>query len=257
MRRTPGLLSLLAAATLWACSGADANPAPAGSAIRVAVAANFATTLETLAPLFRSETGIALEIVPGATGRLAAQIRSGAPFDLFIAADNQTMAVLARDGHIRADSRAVCAHGQLALYGPKLDPKDGPGVLQRGEFRHLAIANEELAPFGVAALEALDDLGVLEKYRDRLVRGENVGQALTFVDTGAADFALVALGQVAQRNDGHIWPLPESLRTELPIELGIVVRDGTHPRTADLSAFLLGDEAQAIIAAWGYRRARR
>ncbi len=258
MRRLrSALASCAVVCSFAACSPTDPDTSAAAAPIRVAVAANFAGTMERIAAEFQKQTGVVVEIVPGATGRLAAQIGAGAPFDVFLAADHETVLKLVGSGRLLDGTQAVYALGQLALYGPGVDAADGPKALQREGLAHVAIANPELAPYGVAAREVLDDLGALEKLKDRLVFGENVGQALTFVDTGAAELGFLAYGQVIHRQDGRAWLVPEHLHAPLRQDLGVVQREGAHPRARELRDFILGDAAQGMIEADGYLRAKR
>ena len=251
-RRRAGLRFGLAAALLAvAILGCDATPA-AGASIRVAVAASFQPALEELAPLFTAATGHELLISAGSSGKLAAQVEQGAPFDVLLAADAERPRLLVASGHAVRASRFTYARGRLVLWSARPGLRLGPETLRTGEFRHLALANHETAPYGAAALEALHRLGVYPLVSRRLVRGESVGQAFAFVESGAAELGLVALSQVAGREDGSSWVLPARLHT--PIEhQAVLLTAAAEPAAAGaLLRWLAGEEARAVIARRGF-----
>lgn len=229
-------------------------PAPSALAARVtvAVAANFAATAERIAEAFTSAQGHEVVLIAGSTGKHYAQVVAGAPFDVLLAADRARPERLEQDGLAVAGSRFTYARGRLALWSPRAGRVDANGaVLGSGEFRHLALANPRLAPYGLAAQQVLTGLGLWESLQPRLVFGESVGQAFGFVRSGAAELGLVALSQVlvAAGEDGSTWIVPESLHA--PIEQqAVLLRDAAESRA--FLAFLRGETAGAIIAASGY-----
>jgi molybdate transport system substrate-binding protein len=242
--RTRWLILLLPALLLM-------PPAQAGE-LRVAVAANFLASLRQLASRFETAEGVEVVPVAGSTGKLYAQIRQGAPYDLFLAADAERPALLEAAGLSLPGSRRTYAVGRLVLWSPRPGYVQGPASLERGGFRHLAIANPRTAPYGAAAVQALRGLGVWERVQDRLVQGESVGQAFQFVASGSAELGLVARGQVAGRS-GSSWLLPPHLHD--PIEQQLVVLGRTEdPATAERFVdFLLQDpEAATLVRAAGY-----
>ena len=172
----------------------------AAAEIRVAVAANFAPTLHRLAEAFTAATGHRLLISSASTGKHYAQIRNGAAFDIFLAADAERPARLEREGLGVAGSRFAYAEGRLALWVPDAAAIDDPAAwLTAGGFRRLAIAHPRLAPYGRAAQQLLEHWGLWDALQTKLVRGENVGQAFQFVATGNAQAGLIALSQVIAR----------------------------------------------------------
>lgn len=228
---------------------AAAEPEPA----RVAVASNFADSLAAIAREFESATGNRVTLSSGSTGKHYAQIRNGAPFDAFFAADGQRPQLLEQQGIAVPGSRFTYALGRLVLWSPEPGYVDPEGaVLERGAFRHLAIANPRLAPYGRAAQEVLQGLGLWERLGPRLVRGENIGQAYQFVRSGNAALGFVAWSQVqrpGQPLHGSAWKVPQVLYT--PIEQqALLLKD--HPVARSFLAFVRSGAALKIIRDYGY-----
>src|SRR5688500_8535137 len=235
---------------------AVATRANAGEAT-VAVAANFAGTLEKLQKDFEAKGGHRLTLVRGATGKLTAQIMGGAPFDVFLSADDEATRKLVESGDAIADSQFTYAVGALALFSA--DPQfitDGPAVLKEGQFRHLAIANLKLAPYGAAAQETMTALGVRDGLMDRIVMGENIGQTFMMIESGSAKLGFVALAQVlgsqAGRSGSH-WAVPADLHS--PIRQNAVLLTSAQENDAARAflQFLKSPKAREQIQAAGYR----
>jgi molybdate transport system substrate-binding protein len=179
--------------------------------LRVAVAANFADVARDLADDYAKAHGGRVELSVGSTGKLTAQIENGAPFHVFLSADEARPADLEARGLAVKGSRFTYAVGRLALYGPGLaHPDDGTLDLRAGHFEHLAIANPETAPYGRAARETLEALGLWRALGPRAARGENIAQAFQFVESGAAELGFVALSSVGRGAQHHYWVVPES-----------------------------------------------
>lgn len=165
--------------------------------LRIAVASNFDSTLESIVARFEVESEYRVTLVSGATGSQFAQILNGAPFDLFFAADSLRPTLLDVEGRAVAGTRFTYAIGRLVVWSPldsAFDEEDLATVLARAG--HIAIANPDLAPYGRAARQTLDRLGLWERLSDRIVRGENIAQTYQFVRSGSADLGFVALSQV-------------------------------------------------------------
>jgi len=232
-------------------AGLVAFPAAAGEA-RVAVAANFTATAETLAAGFEAESGNTVSLSFGATGALYAQIAEGAPFDVFLAADTARPERAVAEGLAVKDSLFTYALGRLALYSTSLELADATAVLRDGDFTHIAIADPVTAPYGAAAMDALAGLGLKQALAGKLVTGTNVTQTLQFIKTGNAELGFVALSQVADAPAGDKWRVPENLYR--PIRQGAVLtRQGAeNPAALGFVDFLKSASARAIIAAAGY-----
>ncbi|MCM2252240.1 MAG: molybdate ABC transporter substrate-binding protein [Ramlibacter sp.] len=232
-----------------------ASVARAGE-VAVAVASNFMAPMQAIARDFEKETGHKAVLAFGATGNFYAQIRSGAPFMLLLAADQATAARLEKEGLSVAGSRYTYATGRLVLWSAQPGLVDDKGeVLARGDFRHIALANPTLAPYGAAAVETLTRLNLLERLRPRFVLGENISQTFQFVATGNAPLGFVALSQVTV--DGRIgrgsgWVVPAALHAPIRQDAVVLTRGKDSAAAAALAAFLRGERARAIIRSFGY-----
>ena len=218
--------------------------------LRVATAASFVPALDVLAPAIREDLDISLEIIPGASGALFAQIRQGAPFDLFLSADELRPQELVRSGHARADSMTRYSRGKLVLYSPRRPAS--AALLQQADAR-LAIANPVLAPFGSAAQQALARLA--PQQRLQLIQGNSVSQAFHFAWSGNADMALVAHAQVLQSgnaDDASVWVVPTEFYEPL-YQAGVIPRQSKAPAAAQaLLDWLTGEARQSQLVALGY-----
>lgn len=243
-----GLSALALAVLPW--------PAQAGEVL-VAVAANFAEVLAQLKPDFERRSGHTLVATTGSTGKLYAQIKAGAPFQVLLAADAQTPRRLEQEGLAVPGSRRTYALGQLALWSRTtgLWGDDGTAYLQAGRMRHLAIANPELAPYGVAARETLQALGAWAAVRDKVVMGQNIGQVHALVAGGAAEAGFVALSAVRsprQSATGSLWIVPGRLHEPIVQQAVLLMRGKDEPAARALLDYLKTDEARRTIASWGY-----
>ena len=225
--------------------------------VNVAVAANFAAPMNAIAAEFSRDTGHEAKTAFGASGKFYAQIRNGAPFDVLLSADDETPAKLEQDGATVAGSRFTYAVGSLVLWSADPRRVDGNGdVLRQGGFRKLAIANPKLAPYGRAAVETLDHLGLRDSVSSRFVQGENVGQTHQFVVSGNAELGFVALSQVmkdGQLISGSAWVVPETLHAPIRQDAVILSAARDNPAATALMQYLRGDKARAIIKGYGYR----
>jgi len=190
-----------------------ANESFAKNDVYVAVASNFLMVIKKLRLDFEQETGINLKISSGSTGKLYAQIKNGAPFDLFLAANASEPRRLVDQGKAVPDSLFTYARGQLTLWrrDKQAGTLDGEAVLQHHNgIQRIAIANPKIAPFGAAAMEVLNRMGLYPALKSKIVNGENVSQAFQFVASGNADLGFVALSQVKAANLlGSYWIVPQ------------------------------------------------
>lgn len=230
-------------------------PAHAAEAT-VAVAANFAGAFGRMAKDFSVATGHTLRVSSGASGNLTSQIVAGAPFDVLLAADQESVRRLLAGGHAVAGSRFTYATGRLVLWSARPGFVDAEGkVLARGGFTHLALANPRLAPYGAAAIEVLGALGLLEALTPRLVTAESVAQAWQFVATGNAELGFVALSQVASPGTpvkGSYWLVPTERYRAIRQDAVLLRRGADNPAARALLAYLKSAPARALVAAWGY-----
>jgi len=231
-------------------------PAAGADELQVAVAANFTAPIKALAPEFEKATGHKLQLSFGSTGKFYAQIRNGAPFEVLLAADETTPARLVEEGAALAGSRFTYAIGKLALWSAQAGYVDEQGeVLKTGGFRHLAIANPKLAPYGAAAVATLRALGLLDAVRGKLVQAEDIAQTHQFVASGNAELGFVALSQVQKAGKlaaGSAWVVPAGLYQPIRQDAVILAPGRGKAAAQALMDYLKSDKARAVIASYGY-----
>lgn len=224
--------------------------------VQVAVASNFTAPAKRIAADFERVTGHQAKLSFGATGKFYAQITNGAPFEAFLAADARTPAMLEEDGAAVRGTRFTYAIGSLVLWSANPDLVHDQGlVLKKGDFRHLAIANPKTAPYGLAAMETLKGLGLLDTLRPKLVQGENIAQTYQFVESGNAELGFVALSQVmrgGKLTSGSGWVVPETLHEPIRQDAVLLKRGIDKPAALAWLEYLKGLEAHAVIHAYGY-----
>lgn len=224
--------------------------------VSVAVAANFTAPMQKIAAAFEVDTGHKAELSFGATGKFYAQITHGAPFQVLLSADDTTPARLEREGKAVAHSRFTYAIGTLVLWSAQPGTVDAKGdVLKSGDFKHLAIANPKLAPYGAAALQVMEKLGVATALQPRLVQGENIAQTFQFVSTGNAQLGFVALSQVMADGtirSGSAWQVPASLHEPIRQDAVLLMPGKDSAAASALLTYLRGSKARAIIQSYGY-----
>lgn len=224
-----------------------------GTQIQVAVASNFSAAAKAIATRFEQQTGHCVILVFGSTGKLYAQIIHGAPIDLFLAADERRPRLLEQKRVGVPRTRFTYAVGRLVLWSPLTDVVDSEGkILTRKTFRHLSIANPKLAPYGEAARQVLQKLGLWNQLRRRLVRGESIGQTFQFVKTGQAELGFVSLSQIRQPSEalsGSYWLPPPSLYQPIR-QQAILIQDTTAARA--FLQFLRGSEMGSVLREHGY-----
>lgn len=216
----------------------------------VAVATNFVKPAEKLAADLQAATGHEVSISGGATGKLYAQIAQGAPFDAMLSADAKTPAKLAAEG-IAAGEPFTYATGKLVLWSADAnrdltDPKAALGAA-----RHIAIANPDLAPYGKAAIETLNKLDLAEAVKDRIVSGENIGQAQTMVASGAADLGFVAASGLAEAG-GSQWEVPGDLHAPIRQDAVLLKHGEENAAAKAFLDYLTSEPGKAVIASYGY-----
>ena len=224
--------------------------------LSVAVAANFTAPMQKIAKAFEKETGHTLVLSFGSTGKFYAQIKNGAPFEVLFAADDETPARLEREGQGVAGTRFTYAIGKLVLWSKQPDLVDDKGeVLRAGSFDRIALANPKLAPYGAAALQTLNQLGLAQALGSKFVQGENIGQTYQFVATQNAPLGFVALSQVlvdGRMTEGSAWMVPQTLHDPIRQDALILAKGKNNPAAPELVRYLKGESAKNIIRAYGY-----
>ena len=225
--------------------------------VQVAVAANFSGAMEQIAASFEKDTGHKIQLSTGATGKFYAQIKNGAPFEVFLSADETTPAKLVSEGMAIADSRFTYAIGRLALWSAKPNYVDREGeILKKGNFAHIALANPKTAPYGAAAVEVMERMGVLKALEPKIVQGENIAQTHQFVVSRNAELGFVALSQIfkdEQLTGGSAWMIPESLHKPLRQDAVLLKQGQDNIAAKALLSYLKSSQAIAIIEFYGYR----
>ena len=219
--------------------------------VKVAVASNFTAPMKEIAKAFNQSTGHQALISFGSTGKLYAQIHHGAPFEVFLAADQERPELLFKQGYSnQPDTYAI---GKLALWSsnPEL-LKQGSDILSGDAFKRIAIANPKTAPYGVGAIQILEKLQLANKLKPKLVMGENIAQTYQFVITGNAQLGFVAISQVAKSDKDHYWAPPQDMYDPLKQDVVLLKKGQSNPVADEFLAFLASDEAKAIIHRYGY-----
>lgn len=220
--------------------------------VNVAVAANFTDAANEIATAFADATDHEAVLSFGATGQFYTQITQGAPFEVLLAADDERPAQAVEEGYGVEGTVFTYAIGQLVLYSIEEGKVTGPETLEAGDFQQIAIANPETAPYGQAAVETMEALGVYETLQPKIVQGQNIGQAYQFVETGNAEVGFVALGQVSQTEAGSRWLVPQENYEPIRQDAVLLTTGEDNPAAEAFLEFLKGDEATAIIEKYGY-----
>lgn len=230
------------------------SPASYAGDVTVAVASNFRAAAEEVTAAFTEQTGHHVRISSASTSKLYAQIRNGAPFDVFLAADSKHPRLLEEAGFTQPDSRQTYAIGGLVLWSrdEALTGKDCRSMLEDPGKLRVAIANPRTAPYGIAAKEFLIAANLWERVEPRLVYGENIGQAMQFVATGNAQLGIVAASQVGDPDLPKAtcaWEIPAALHE--PIEQQLVLLNDKKAATV-FAGFLRRETARSILHDFGY-----
>lgn len=243
------------AIALCSMLAATAPGAMAGD-VQVAVAASFTAPMHAIAAAFEKDTGNKVVASFGATGQFYAQIKNGAPFEVFLAADGATPARLEAENAIVPGSRFTYAAGKLALWSAKEGFVDGKGdVLKKHDYAHLAIANPKAAPYGLAATQVLAKLGLTQAVAPKLVEGQSISQAYQFIATGNAELGFVALSQVYKDGkvaSGSVWIVPGELHEPIKQDAVILEKGKDNPVAKAFVDYLKGPKAAAVIKSYGY-----
>lgn len=222
----------------------------------VAVAANFTKPMTEIAADFEKATGHSAKLSFGASGKFVSQLENGAPFEVFLSADDKNPIKLEQSGLAVAGSRFTYAIGKLVLWSNTPGYVDGEGqILANGNFKHLALADPKLAPYGAAALEVLKTQGLLEKLQPLFVQGENIAQTHEFISTGNAELGFVALSQIIDNGkigSGSGWIVPSDLYSPILQDAVLLKTGAANPAATALIEYLKSAPALAIIEKYGY-----
>jgi len=223
----------------------------------VAVAANFTKPMTEIADVFEKTTGHSAKLSFGSSGKFVAQIENGAPFEVFLSAGDKEPATLQKNALAVANSNFTYAIGKLVLWSAMPTMVDAQGkVLSSGSFKHLALADPKLAPYGEAVVETLKAKKLFDKLQPLFVKGENISQTFQFISTGNAELGFVALSQVIDDKGkisvGSAWVVPETLYTPIRQDAVLLKKGESNPAAVALLKFLKSEPALAIIKKYGY-----
>jgi molybdate transport system substrate-binding protein len=218
----------------------------------IAVAANFSDAVKEIAVAFKAKTGHEAVLSFGATGALYTQITQDAPFEILLSADTERPKKLVDDGLGVADSRFTYAVGKLVLWSKNADLVKGEETLRGGAFSKVAIANPTTAPYGVAAIETMKALKLDQVVQPKIVQGNSIAQTFQFIDTGNAELGFIALSQLAGKNEGSRWMVPQTLYSPIKQDAVLLKKGASSEAAAAFMSFLKGAEARAIIEKYGY-----
>ena len=229
------------------------RPAPQKK-LTIATAANMQFAIKALTAAFTSETGIDCGTVISSSGKLTAQIQSGAPYDVFISADRKYPESL-HEKNLTTVPPKIYAHGKLALWSMKDGPAPRLDNLADEDIRHIALANPKTAPYGAAAMEVLRHHGIFGAVEKKLVYGESIAQVNQFVSSGVAEVGFTALSVVLSpkmKGRGKWTEVPPG--THAPIEQGVVVLKNSArlPEAEAFAGFLFSEKGRAVLVEYGY-----
>jgi molybdate transport system substrate-binding protein len=243
------LFALLAVGAVVAFGPSAALAADA----QVAVAANFTEPAKEIAAAFKAATGNTAVLSFGSSGQFYAQMSHGAPFEVFLSADAERPQAAERDGLAAPNTRFTYAVGRLVLYSKTPSLVDGAGaVLKAGKFAKLSIADPAAAPYGTAAVQTLQKLGLYDALKPKIVTGSSIAQAYQFVESGAAELGFVALSQVISVPGGSRWIVPAADHAPIDQQAILLKTGQDNPAAKAFLAFLKGPQAVAIIKKYGY-----
>ena len=220
--------------------------------VNIAVAANFTEAAKEIGSAWEKKSGHKAVFSFGATGQLFAQISQGAPFEVFLSADQATVTKAGVEGHGLAATQYTYAVGKLVLYSKNKDAVKGEQTLKNAKFDKVAIAAPGAAPYGAAAVETMKGLGVYETLRPKIVEGQNITQTYQFVDTGNAEVGFVALSQVGAKKDGSRWVVDSKYYSPIKQDAILTKKGESSAAAKDFLGFLKGPEAKAVKEKYGY-----
>jgi molybdate transport system substrate-binding protein len=241
------LTQVLLVITCWAPAYADQ--------VQVAVAANFIPPFKEIAAEFEKTTGHSVQVSAGSSGKFYAQIKNGAPFEVFFSADDERPKRLEDEGLGVKGSRFTYAVGRLVLWSPDPGLVTGEQTLRTVKFQHLAMANPKTAPYGLAAMQAMMKLGVWESLQPRIVQGENLGQTIGFIESGNAELGFVALSQAldpALKSKGSRWDVPMNFHDPIAQDVVLLTKGQSNPAAKALMEFMRSPQARTVIERFGY-----
>jgi len=221
--------------------------------IPVAVAANFTAPAKEIATAFHAKTGYTVALSFGASGQFYAQITQGAPFEVFLSADEARPKKIDADGLAVPGTIFTYAVGKLVLWSANPHLVDANGmVLHDGGFTHVAIGDPKSAPFGTAAIQTMKALKVYDQLAPKIVTGQSITQAYQFIASGNAELGFVSLSQVVHDKKGSEWIVPQTLYSPILQDAVLLKTGAQDPGAKAFLTFLQSPVALKIIKSYGY-----
>lgn len=222
------------------------------SEILVSAASDLTGAFKELGELYEKESGDRVVFNFGSTGMLAQQVEGGAPIDLFAAANKRYVDDLEKKGLIISETKRVYAIGRIVLATPKGGVKlNSVEELTRPDIKRIAIANPSHAPYGMAAKEAMENTGVWNKVKDKVVYAENIRQAMQYLETGNVDAAILARS-ITIGSDINYTPIPQELYSPIEQTLAVIKGGKNEKKARELAEFINGPEARAVMDRYGF-----
>lgn len=231
----------------------EAKPAEE-TPLRIAGAANLVKVMEEIVPRFEKETGAKVDFIPGSSGKLAAQLAQGAPFDLFMAANVKFVDDATASGECLADTKKVYARGHVVMWtkeGAKAEPPATLEGLAAEKYETIALAQPDQAPYGAAARTALEKLGVWKQIEKRVIYGTNIEDTMKLATSGNAEVALLALSQVIKEKGKYVQ-VPDELHDPLDQALAVCKNGKQKQLAGKFVEFLSKPEIQELMKGYGY-----
>ena len=225
--------------------------------VSVAVAANFREPLQDISAKFQRATGHTVSISAESSGKIVSQIKNGASYDIFLSADETKPIKLEQEGGIVPGSRFTYAIGKLALWSATPGYVDNKGkVLKTGSYNHIAIADPKLAPYGLAATQTLQKMGLTAAVNDKLVVGKNIGTTFGYIQTGNAELGFVALSQIYKdgrlTHGGSYWLVPKNYYKPIRQDAVLLPGGKDNPAAVALMKYLKSPAARKVMKSYGY-----
>lgn len=222
--------------------------------ISVAVAANFISAFKEIAADFEEKTGVKIEATFSSTGNLYSQIQNGAPYDVFLSADEKRPDILQKEGW--TNGTFIYTRGQVILWSANRDFCKAPTwqeALKNGGIKKIAIANTVTAPYGTAAMTALRKSGQWDALQSKLVIAQTIAQSFQYASTESVDAGFCALSAAStpEGRKGCFFKIPEAPDV---VQAGCVAKNAKNGKCAELlTVFLMSDHAAQIKKKYGYR----
>lgn len=219
----------------------------------VAVAANFTAPAKEIATLYKTQTGYTIDLSFGASGQFYTQIANGAPFDIFLSADDERTKKAVQEGYAVPGSEFTYAIGKLVLWSatPGYVDKDG-AILKKGSYNHISLASPKAAPYGAAAVETLKALSIYSTIESKIVTGENIGQTYQFILSKNSELGFVAYSQIIAQKEGSFWMVPDKFYTPI-VQNAVILKHGQNNVVAKgFYKFLKSKAAVEVIRRYGY-----